>query len=68
MSYMIEGGGSTAFTKARKWLYKNMEASSRLLQRLTDVIVDYLVLQVRAGAQVTRHLLYIHRYFRNYKP
>ncbi|XP_031558364.1 uroporphyrinogen decarboxylase-like [Actinia tenebrosa] len=52
MSYMIEGGGSTNFTKARRWLYEHMEASSTLLQKLTDAIVEYLVLQVKAGAQI----------------
>jgi uroporphyrinogen decarboxylase len=51
---MIEGGGSTTFTKARKWLYEHMEASGTLLQKLTDAIVEYLVLQVKAGAQVRK--------------
>ncbi|EDO36098.1 predicted protein [Nematostella vectensis] len=52
MSYMIEGGGSTNFTKSRKWLYAHMEASSKLLQILTDAVVEHLVLQARAGAQI----------------
>lgn len=53
MSYMIEGGGSTTQAKAKKWLYVYPEASHKLLQHLTDVIVDYLVGQVMAGAQVS---------------
>ncbi|KAK3727874.1 hypothetical protein QZH41_010602 [Actinostola sp. cb2023] len=52
MSYMIEGGGSTNFMKARRWLYEHVEASSKLLQILTDSIVEYLVLQAKAGAQI----------------
>ena len=52
MAYMIEGGGRKTMSIAKKWLYKHSEAASSLLQRLTDVIVDYLVAQVRAGAQV----------------
>jgi len=52
---MIEGGGSTSFNKARRWLYEHAEASGKLLQMLTDAIVEYLVLQVRAGAQVSSY-------------
>ncbi len=52
MAYMIEGGGSKTMSNAKKWLYIHGEAASSLLQILTNVIVDYLVAQVRAGAQV----------------
>jgi len=52
MCYMIEGESSKTFIKARKFLNQNLQTSSRLLQQLTDLIIDYLVLQVRAGAQV----------------
>ncbi|XP_072276721.1 uroporphyrinogen decarboxylase [Pyxicephalus adspersus] len=52
MTYMIEGGGSTTMSKAKRWLYQNPSASHQLLQQLTDVFVDYLVGQVAAGAQV----------------
>ncbi|XP_044883200.1 uroporphyrinogen decarboxylase isoform X2 [Mauremys mutica] len=51
MSYMIEGGGSNTMAKAKRWLYRHPEASHRLLQLLRDVIVEYLVGQVAAGAQ-----------------
>lgn len=52
MSYMIEGGGSTTMSKAKKWLYCYPDDSHKLLQMLTDVIVQFLVGQVVAGAQV----------------
>lgn len=52
MGYMIQGGGSSTMAKARSWLYKYSEDSHKLLQMITDVIVDYLVMQVKAGAQV----------------
>lgn len=52
MCYMIEGGGSSMMSKARPWLYKYREDSHKLLQMITNVIIDYLVLQVKAGAQV----------------
>lgn len=52
MSYMIEGGGSTTQSKAKRWLYRHPEASHMLLRMLTDVVVEYLLGQVAAGAQV----------------
>lgn len=52
MSYMIEGGGSQTQSKAKAWLYKYPEESHELLKILTNVIIDYLVEQVAAGAQV----------------
>ncbi|KAL6264768.1 hypothetical protein P5V15_004866 [Pogonomyrmex californicus] len=52
MGYMVEGGGSSTMAKARSWLYKYSETSHKLLQMITDVIVDYLVMQVKAGAQL----------------
>ncbi|XP_029473913.1 uroporphyrinogen decarboxylase isoform X2 [Rhinatrema bivittatum] len=51
MTYMIEGSGSSTMSKAKRWLYQHVDASHRLLRLLTDVIVDYMVGQVKAGAQ-----------------
>jgi len=52
MSYMIEGGGSNTHSKAKRWLYCYVDESHLLLQQITEVVVDYLVHQVLAGAQV----------------
>jgi len=52
MAYMIEGGGSKTQSKAKKWLYFHPEASKKLLALITKVCVEYLVEQVRAGAQL----------------
>ena len=52
MSYMIEGGGSKTQSKAKKWLYQHEEASHKLLKMLSEVNVQYLVGQVKAGAQL----------------
>ncbi len=52
MSYMIEGAGSKTLSKCKKWLYTQESASHQLLQLITDVNVDYLVGQVKAGAQM----------------
>ena len=53
MAYMIEGGGSKTLSKAKGWLFKYPEESHKLLQKITNVVVDLLVMQVKAGAQVT---------------
>ncbi|OXA64309.1 uroporphyrinogen decarboxylase [Folsomia candida] len=52
MSYMIEGTGSRTLTKSKAWLYKYPEESKNLLDKLTGVVVLYLVEQVKAGAQM----------------
>lgn len=52
MAYMIEGGSSTTHAKSKRWLYAHPEASVRLLDALTDVLIDFLVAQAQAGAQL----------------
>ncbi|KAF9919713.1 Uroporphyrinogen decarboxylase in heme biosynthesis, partial [Linnemannia zychae] len=52
MAYMVEGGGSKTFSKVKKWIFHYPQESHSLLQRITDVSVDYLVAQVHAGAQM----------------
>ncbi|CAG9855105.1 unnamed protein product [Phyllotreta striolata] len=54
MGYMIEGGGSKTLSKAKKWLYKDPELAHLLLDLLTEVIVDYLVMQIEHGAQIVQ--------------
>ncbi|KAI0316365.1 uroporphyrinogen decarboxylase [Amylostereum chailletii] len=51
-AYMVEGGGSKTFQKAKTWLFKYPKESQALLMRIADVCVDYLVGQVKAGAQL----------------
>ncbi|KAF9902454.1 Uroporphyrinogen decarboxylase in heme biosynthesis [Linnemannia zychae] len=52
MAYMVEGGGSKTFSRAKKWIFQYPQESHSLLQKITDVSVDYLVAQVHAGAQL----------------
>lgn len=52
MAYMIEGGGSKTWSKAKAWLFRYPNESRELLQKITTVCVDYLVEQILAGAQV----------------
>jgi len=52
--YMIEGegGAANAFNKAKTWIYKYPAGAHQLLQSITDVVIEYLVGQASAGAQV----------------
>ncbi len=54
MAYMVEGAGSKQFAQARSWLHRYSLASHDLLRSLTDILVDYLIRQVEAGAQVVQ--------------
>lgn len=51
-SYMIEGGGSKTFSKAKKFLYSQPELAHQLLQKITDNTILYLKAQVEAGADM----------------
>lgn len=52
MGYMIEGGGSKTMDKTKNWLMNYTEESRNLLKLLTEVTIDYLEMQVKAGAQM----------------
>lgn len=52
LAYMIEGGGSKVFRFVKEFAFKYREATLKLLDRITTVCIDYLVEQVRAGAQL----------------
>ncbi|MGB0167626.1 MAG: uroporphyrinogen decarboxylase, partial [Luteibaculum sp.] len=53
-TYMIEGKGSKTFSNAKAWLYKNPEASHRLLQKITNFTIHYLKTQIAAGANLVQ--------------
>jgi len=55
-AYMIEGGGSKTLQLAKTWIFKWPEESKALLKRIADVCADFLVGQIRAGAQVSSQL------------
>jgi uroporphyrinogen decarboxylase len=48
--YMVEGGSSKDFIAIKKLAWDQPEAFEALMQKLTDAIVDYLHLQIDAGA------------------
>ncbi len=53
-SYMIEGGGSKTFSKARKMLYNDPVLSEELLGMITESTISYLKAQVAAGANMVQ--------------
>ena len=59
MAYMIEGGGSKTLSKAKSWLLKYPAESHKLLDAITNVVVDFLVAQVKAGADGLLFLPYL---------
>lgn len=54
MAYMIEGGGSKSFIKAKTFLFTHPEESKLLLNKIGQVAAEFLIEQVRAGAQLVQ--------------
>lgn len=52
--YMTEGEGSKTFSKARKILYTNPSLAHDLLNAITDVTIQYLKAQIKAGAHLVQ--------------
>lgn len=53
-AYMIEGGGSHDFLRARRWVHANPGAFARLVEILEGAAARHLVAQIRAGADVVQ--------------
>ncbi|TAF78095.1 MAG: uroporphyrinogen decarboxylase [Bacteroidetes bacterium] len=53
-AYMTEGSGSKTFSKARKWLYCEPQASHLLLEKITQSTILYLKAQIKAGADLVQ--------------
>jgi len=53
-SYMVEGGGSKTFSKARRLLYTDPDMANRLLEMITQSTINYLKHQVEAGADMVQ--------------
>jgi uroporphyrinogen decarboxylase len=50
-AYLVQGGGSADYLEFRTWLLRNPGVARELLDKLTDVTIGYLRMQVGAGAQ-----------------
>jgi uroporphyrinogen decarboxylase len=51
-SYMIEGQGSKEFTEVKKLIFGAPNVIDALLEKLVTVTTDYLLMQIKAGADV----------------
>jgi len=51
-TYIIEGGSSRDFARAKAWAYRRPGEFQRLIDLLTAATADYLMAQVEAGAEV----------------
>jgi uroporphyrinogen decarboxylase len=53
-SYIIEGGSSREFLNTKTMMYSAPEIWRALMDKLSTVLADYLVAQIRAGAQAVQ--------------
>jgi uroporphyrinogen decarboxylase len=53
-SYLIEGGGSRNYIHTKKLFYNAPEAWKRLMERLANVVTEYLNCQISAGADAVQ--------------
>jgi uroporphyrinogen decarboxylase len=51
-SYMIEGGSSRDYAKAKQWIYQRPKEFAALMELLVEATGQYLIHQVEAGAEV----------------
>jgi len=54
LCYIVEGKGSKTWDKAKQFAYTQPEMAHALLQKITDITIDYLKAQVRAGADTVQ--------------
>ena len=54
MSYMVEGSGTKAFTRAKRFLVEHPRSAHALLERLAAAVGELLKAQVAAGAQAVQ--------------
>lgn len=53
-SYMIEGGASREFLKTKTMMYSAPDIWHALMEKLSEVLTDYLLAQIHAGAQAVQ--------------
>lgn len=54
LCYAVEGQGSKTFDKAKGFCFSNPEAGKKLLQKITDITIDYLLEKVKAGVDAVQ--------------
>ncbi len=54
LAYMVEGGGSKTFSRAKKMLYQEPGLAHSLLEKITQTIIVYLKTKIKAGVHVVQ--------------
>lgn len=54
LCYMVEGKGSKTWERAKQFAYTNPVLALQLLQKITNITINYLKAQVKAGANVVQ--------------
>jgi len=54
LCYMVEGKGSKTWDKAKQFAYTQPQLAHALLQKITNITIDYLKAQVNAGADTVQ--------------
>ena len=54
LCYMVEGKGSKTWDKAKQFAYTQPELAHALLQKITNITIDYLKAQAKAGADTVQ--------------
>lgn len=54
LTYMVEGGSSKNFAKAKAFLLNQPQAAHKLLQKLTDASIQYLNTQIDSGVNAVQ--------------
>jgi uroporphyrinogen decarboxylase len=54
LCYLIEGKGSKTWEKAKQFAYTEPQLAHLLLQKITDITIDYLKAQAAAGADTVQ--------------
>ncbi len=53
-AYMIEGRTSRDFKKTKTFMYENPEDFKELLEKITDMLIEYLNFQIKSGANAVQ--------------
>ncbi|MDB5249438.1 MAG: hemE [Segetibacter sp.] len=54
LCYMVEGKGSKTWDKAKQFAYTEPQLARQLLQKITNITINYLKAQVKAGADLVQ--------------
>lgn len=54
LCYMVEGKGSKTWDKAKQFAYTQPQLAHQLLQKITDITIQYLIAQTKAGADTVQ--------------